>query len=181
MTEGSLCQCFWNFALNTSVALFLHWKTEAVMLPYSTEDLVGGYIRINMGSYGVNSFQYDTACLQEGVLQAKRTCLYILELCFIAFCTTSPQGQCWYIVSARITWTELLLLLKRGGNLHYFVLQSEWGSHCEGLESLFGGNGWEAQLSPSSGYKSDSNFCMRNSFEGVHFPVSPPFLHWTLS
>jgi len=50
-----------------------------VMLPYSTEVLVGGYIGINMGSYGVNSFQYDTGCLQEGALQAKRTLLYVLK------------------------------------------------------------------------------------------------------
>lgn len=41
------------------------------MLPYSVEVLVGAYLRINMWSYGVNSFQYDTARLQEGVGKQK--------------------------------------------------------------------------------------------------------------
>lgn len=49
------------------------------MIPYSTEVLVGGYSRNKMGNCGDNSFYYDTACLQDGVLQVKKTYLYILQ------------------------------------------------------------------------------------------------------
>lgn len=78
------------------------------------------------------------ACRRVFCKQKDMSVYFKVELCFIAFCTMSPQGQCWCVTSARITWTELLLLLMRGGNLRYFLLQSEWRFHCEGLESLWG-------------------------------------------
>lgn len=154
-----------------------------VMLPYHTKVLVGGYIRINMGNTGATSFQYDSLFAGWYLVSKKDKTVFLkIDLCFITFCMTSPHSQCCCFVSSRITWTELFLLLNRGENLHFFfVLQSEWGSHCEGLESLIGEKGLGAQLSLFSSCKSDCNLCVRNSFGGVHITVSPPFLHQNLS